>query len=54
MILDIFEGFVAKIVNELQDNRELWKETAVLVTFDEGGGYFTNDLCRLVAERRIE
>jgi len=38
--LDIFEGFVAKIVNELQDNRELWESTAVFVTFDEGGGYY--------------
>jgi hypothetical protein len=54
MILDIFEGFVPKIVNELQDSRELWKKTAVLVTFDEGGGYLTNDLFRLAAERRIE
>jgi phospholipase C len=27
-------------VNELEDNRELWKETAVFVTFDEGGGYY--------------
>ncbi len=31
---------MAKIVNELQDNRELWKETAVFVTFDEGGGFY--------------
>ena len=38
--LDIFEGFVAKIVNELQDNNELWESTAVFVTFDEGGGFY--------------
>jgi phospholipase C len=38
--LDLFEGFVKKIVTELQDNRELWEETAVFVTFDEGGGYY--------------
>ncbi|HSM87116.1 MAG TPA: alkaline phosphatase family protein, partial [Candidatus Limnocylindrales bacterium] len=38
--LDLFEGFVKKIVTELQDNRDLWKETAVFVTFDEGGGLY--------------
>ena len=38
--IDLFEGFVKKIVSELQDNRELWEETAVFVTFDEGGGYY--------------
>lgn len=38
--LDIFEGFVKKIVSELQDNKQLWRETAVFVTFDEGGGLY--------------
>lgn len=38
--LDLFEGFVKKIVSELRDNQELWEETAVFVTFDEGGGYY--------------
>ena len=38
--LDLFEGFTKKIVEELQDNRDLWKDTAIIVTFDEGGGYY--------------
>ena len=38
--LDLYEGFVKKIVEELQDNRELREETAVFVTFDEGGGFY--------------
>jgi phospholipase C len=38
--LDLFEGFVKKIVTQLQENPELWASTAVFVTFDEGGGYY--------------
>jgi phospholipase C len=38
--LDLFEGFTKKIVDEVQTNKELWKDTAIVVTFDEGGGYY--------------
>jgi phospholipase C len=38
--LDLFEGFVKKIVDDVQANKELWKSTAIIVTFDEGGGYY--------------
>jgi phospholipase C len=38
--LDLFEGFVKKIVTQLQANPELWASTAVFITFDEGGGYY--------------
>ena len=38
--LDLFEGFVKKIVDELQMQPDLWADTAVFVTFDEGGGYY--------------
>ena len=38
--LDLFEGFVKKIVDEVQANPDLWQSTAILVTFDEGGGYY--------------
>ncbi len=38
--LNLFEGFVKKIVDSVQANPKLWKETAILVTFDEGGGYY--------------
>ena len=38
--LDLFEGFVKKIVDSVQANPQLWKDTAILVTTDEGGGYY--------------
>jgi phospholipase C len=38
--LDLFEGFVKKIVDGVKANKELWKSTAIIVTFDEGGGYY--------------
>ena len=38
--LDLFEGFVKKIVDEVKANPKLWESTAILVTFDEGGGYY--------------
>jgi len=38
--LDLFEAFVRKIVAEVQANQTLWASTAIVVTFDEGGGYW--------------
>jgi phospholipase C len=38
--LDLFEGFVKKIVNQVQAHPKLWAEAAIFVTFDEGGGYY--------------
>jgi phospholipase C len=38
--LDLFEGFVKKIVNQVKANPSLWADTAIFVTFDEGGGYY--------------
>jgi len=38
--LDIFEALVAKTINKLQAHPDLFKQTAVFVTFDEGGGYW--------------
>jgi phospholipase C len=38
--LILFEGFVQKIVDAVQANPLLWSETAIMVTFDEGGGYY--------------
>jgi phospholipase C len=38
--LILFEGFVKKIVDDLKANPKLWKNTAILITFDEGGGYW--------------
>jgi phospholipase C len=38
--LDLFEGFVKKIVNGVKANPALWADTAIFITFDEGGGYY--------------
>jgi len=38
--LNLFEGFVKKIVDGVQANPQLWASTAIIVTFDEGGGYY--------------
>jgi phospholipase C len=37
---NLFEGFVKKIVDLVQSQPQLWKDTAILVTADEGGGYW--------------
>jgi phospholipase C len=38
--LDLFEGFSKKIVDAVKANPEVWKDTAIFITFDEGGGYY--------------
>jgi phospholipase C len=38
--LDLFEGFSKKIIDAVKANKELWKDTAIIITFDEGGGYY--------------
>jgi phospholipase C len=37
---DIFEAFVKKILDKLQAQPALWADTAVMITNDEGGGYY--------------
>jgi phospholipase C len=38
--LDLFEGFTKKIVDAIKDKPELFEDTAIFITFDEGGGYW--------------
>ena len=38
--LDIFEGFAKKVIDAVQSTPDVWKNTAIFVTFDEGGGYW--------------
>jgi phospholipase C len=38
--MKLFEGFVKKIVDGVQANPALEKNTAIFVTFDEGGGFY--------------
>jgi phospholipase C len=37
---DLFEAFVQNILSLAQSNPEQWKETAIFITVDEGGGYY--------------
>jgi len=36
----LFEAFADNIITLAQSNKEQWKETAIFVTVDEGGGYY--------------
>src|SRR5579863_508869 len=38
--LILLEGFVKKIVDEVKSNKTLWNSTAIMITMDEGGGYY--------------
>jgi phospholipase C len=38
--LDLFEAFTQGIVQAVQANKALWAGTAILITEDEGGGYW--------------
>ena len=40
--LDLFEGMLENIVDKLKAHPKLFKETALIVTFDEGGGYWNS------------
>jgi phospholipase C len=38
--LELFEGYVQKIVEMAKANPQVWNDTVIMVTFDEGGGYY--------------
>ena len=38
--LDLFEGMVKKTVDHLMARPDLFADTALIITFDEGGGYY--------------
>jgi len=37
---ELFEGFIQKIIRKIKGNEDLWKHTAIMITVDEGGGYW--------------
>ena len=37
---ELLEGFARKIVDMVRANPSLWKDTAIMITMDEGGGYY--------------
>ncbi len=38
--LDLYEGFTKKIIDAIKARPELFEDTAIFITFDEGGGYW--------------
>jgi phospholipase C len=38
--LDVFEALVSRIVDKVKEHEDVFKTTAIFVTFDEGGGYW--------------
>jgi phospholipase C len=38
--LTLFEAFSRKLIDAVRRDPHLWKHTAILITFDEGGGYY--------------
>jgi phospholipase C len=42
----IYEAFFRKIITELKRNPDLWANTAVFITVDEGGGYYDSGYAR--------
>jgi acid phosphatase len=38
--LAAFENFASNAINAVESNKTLWRSTAILVTMDEGGGYY--------------
>ena len=38
--IDLFEGFVPKIVDAVESNPTLRDNTVIFITMDEGGGYY--------------
>ncbi len=37
---ELFEAFSRKIIERVKANPALWKDTAIMITVDEGGGYY--------------
>jgi phospholipase C len=37
---NLYEGFVTQVVQAVQSNPALWRQTAIIITTDEGGGYY--------------
>jgi phospholipase C len=38
--MDLFEAFTRRVVEKIKANKALWESTAILITVDEGGGYY--------------
>jgi phospholipase C len=47
-VLASYEAFVRTIVTRIQSQPRIWRHTAILVTTDEGGGYFDSGFIQLL------
>jgi phospholipase C len=45
---DLFEAFVGNIIKMVQSKPEVWKDTAIFVTVDEGGGFYDSGFVQWV------
>jgi acid phosphatase len=43
-----YEGFLRKLIDKVQSNPALWAKTAILVTVDEGGGYWDSGYIQIL------
>jgi phospholipase C len=43
-----YEGFLRKLIDKVQANQALWAKTAILVTVDEGGGYWDSGYIQIL------
>jgi phospholipase C len=43
-----FEAFVVDLVGKVKAQPEVWRETAILITVDEGGGYYDSGVIQLI------
>lgn len=43
-----FDSLVADVLQRVRANPALWKKTAILVTFDEGGGYYDSGYVQMI------
>jgi phospholipase C len=45
---NLYELFLADLIKQVQSNADLWKSTAIVITTDEGGGYYDSGELRAV------
>lgn len=43
-----FDYLVRDVVERVRSNKDLWRKTAILVTFDEGGGYYDSGYIQFI------
>ena len=45
---NLYELFLQDLIHQVQSNPQLWKHTAILITTDEGGGYYDSGYIQAV------